>query len=397
MSLNQHQCLHSVAGHISSGWQAACCVVAAGQTLWQCLGHTGDRQTKTKKKIIHWRDENMFLSGIITLFALAHFVWRCDFLLWLGLTNASPTGMPLWCQSPLQVSRLQASVTTNMVQCASCAGHKEGPERAHHLKQFDVNREGSCSLQHAPMGSKHLICTSLAFPTSLSSAFGPFHKSKSEPCPRKCKQPYLNIKLVLQPNSAEGRMHEGLDWCAVMRLLGQQCLQPCPLCLPFCLCHCPDTVNISPTAALTPSAPQTHPPQEFALTCWGWTWVAAMQAQKLMCRCCCGAGTSLQRAGDSQGLRHPTPLHQDLLKPVHQRLEVLFFKEILLSFSTADSALHCPCRSHPPNSGKCDKDLQGQKGEFCFPMCCIHHSGFCSAINTGDSFQIARDPETAWS
>lgn len=51
-------------------------------------------------------------------------------------------------------------------------------------------------------------------------------------------------------NSAEGRVLEGLDWHTVMRLFGHQHLQACPLCLPFCLYHCPEAVNTSPTAAL---------------------------------------------------------------------------------------------------------------------------------------------------
>lgn len=184
MSLNQHLCPHSVLGQIHPGWQAG--VVWWQQALKGSAGHRhcslpvgpgfagtayGMGKQKQRRKLSTEEMRTCSQPKLSHCFALTHFVWRCDFILWLGLTSAS--GIPSWHQVPLQVN-IQANVTTNMIQ-TSRIGDQE--ERAHQLKKFDVNREGSYRLQHAPpvrLGSKDLIYTLLAFHTSLSSCIWPF-------------------------------------------------------------------------------------------------------------------------------------------------------------------------------------------------------------------------------
>lgn len=201
------------------------------------------------------------------------------------------------------------------------------------------------------LGGKHLSITVFSHqPVFLP--FGPFYKSKSETCCRKCKQSYLNFYLCysqIQQKEECMRVWTGTQWWG--------CLDS-NVCNPDG-CACP-SASITALTQLTPipllfSLSQLHKLTllrnlfSYASAEPGWL--------QCRCRCCCRAGTSLQRAGGSQGLRQPTPLHQNLLKPVHQSPEVLFFREIPLSFSTTDSA--GMCRSSAPNSGKCGEHLQG--------------------------------------
>jgi len=115
----------------------------------------------------------------------------------------------------------------------------------------------------------------------------------------------------------------------------------------------------------------------------------------------------LAERGDSRGLGHLTPLQHELLKPIHQSPAVLFFKRILPSFSTGDSALLVqnfhPYRERLSAWEVCQRSVRMErKGELCLKGCihpvpCIHCSGFfcSSAAIAGDSFQIARDPQIA--
>lgn len=74
--------------------------------------------------------------------------------------------------------------------------------------------------------------------------------------------------------------------------------------------------------------------------------VVAMQAQELMCRCCCGVDTSLQQAGDRQRLGHLRPLQHDLLEPIRQSPVVSSSGESSCLFPL--QTLHCTRRSFIP-------------------------------------------------
>lgn len=136
--------------------------------------------------------------------------------------------------------------------------------------------------------------------------------------------------LLLEPNSAGGRLHEVLDLNSLTSLNS-------PICNPAA-CTCPSasitTLRWSqqqphqcPGSQLGILA-QAHLPQELALARWGGCNEDAV------------VGTSLQRGSNIWGLGNVTALQHDLLKPFLQSPEVLLFGWILLSFSTAGSVLH---------------------------------------------------------
>lgn len=157
-----------------------------------------------------------------TIFALTHFIWSCDFLFWLGSNQCQYYWDVLWCQALLQLSRFHSDVV-NVVK-TPCTGHVEGLVRAHHLQSSLLWTERvltGCNMHHRWDWAESAWFTHhRLYMPACPPASDPFLKTKSVPCPRKCRQPCLNRNLLLEPNSAEGRVHEGLDLHSLIRQFG---------------------------------------------------------------------------------------------------------------------------------------------------------------------------------